>query len=119
MDITVRESLIAGGIDVDDVLKRCMGSEALVERLLKKFLIDSSYEKLVEAIRNKDENAVMDAAHTLKGVCGNLSINHLFVLVDCMVQKLRRYEYDAAVAMMSDITDKYNSAVSAIHNAFD
>lgn len=37
MDAATKNMLTEGGIDVGSMLERCMGNEALLERLLKKF----------------------------------------------------------------------------------
>ncbi|WP_294448229.1 Hpt domain-containing protein [uncultured Mailhella sp.] len=119
MNADIRELLLSGGIDIDAMLDRCMGNEALLERLLKKFPVDRSYSYLVEALQNGDENAAVDASHTLKGVAGNLSIKDLYTLVDSQVQALRNHNMDAALSIMPDITLKYNNAVNAIQRAFN
>lgn len=72
MDAHAREILLGGGIRVDELLERCMGSEALLVRLLKKFPADSSFARLEEAFGRSDENAALEASHTLKGVCGSV-----------------------------------------------
>ncbi len=118
MDTAVKEILENGGIDVDGLLDRCMKSEALVARLLKKFLADSTYAKLTEAVANNDMNAAIEAAHTLKGVCGNLSISDLFALLDKQVSTLRGGDMAGAVAMMPDVTRNYDKAIRAIQKAF-
>lgn len=119
MNDAIREILLSGGIDVDGMLDRCMGNESLLERLLKKFPADRSYFCLVEALQNGDESAAVDASHTLKGVAGNLSIKELYEIVDSQVQALRRHDMNSALAMMTDITSKYNNAVDAIQKSFN
>ena len=84
-----KEILTAAGIQADEALERLMGSEALLERFLKKFLQDKSYEELVSAIEGQELERAFRAAHTLKGVCGNLSLNRLGDLVKEQVELLR------------------------------
>ena len=86
-----KEILTAAGIQADEALERLMGSEALLERFLKKFLQDKSYEELVSAIEGQELERAFRAAHTLKGVCGNLSLNRLGDLVKEQVELLRRH----------------------------
>ncbi len=118
MDATCREILINGGIDVDGILRRCMGSEALVMRLLKKFPADATYARLKEAFAENDAQRAVEASHTLKGVCGNLSVSELFALVDRQVIALRGGDMAGAAAMMQDIARAYEKAVLAIERAF-
>lgn len=117
MDASIREILTNGGIDVDGMLQRCMGSEALVVRLLKKFPADATYARLVEAFAKNDADGALEASHTLKGVCGNLSISELFALLDKQVATLRHNDMAGAAAMMPDVALKYDAAVQAIQKA--
>ena len=114
MNAIVRETLRSGGIDVDALLERCMGNEALLGRLLKKFPADASYARLAEACQRGDKDAIREAAHTLKGVCGNLSMTGLFELLDRQVRAVRADDMESAEAMMPDISSKYEQAVQAI-----
>lgn len=50
---------------------------ALVERFMMKFLEDDSYPNLCTALKAGDAQAAFRAAHTLKGVCANLSFEQL------------------------------------------
>ena len=117
MDEHVKKSLEEGGIDVQDLLERCMGSEALLARLLKKFPADVSYDRLCTAVDVGDEKAALEASHTLKGVCGNLSCTRLFALLDKQVQAFRAGKGDEARALMPDIAQAYSSALRAIASA--
>lgn len=104
---------------MDGLLERCMGSEALLKRLLQKFLADPSYAALAEAFKKGNENEALQAAHTLKGVCGNLSITGLFRVLERQVQVLRAHDMGGAALLMPEVTLKYAEAVQAIQNAFD
>ena len=114
MDAIIRETLRNGGIDVDALLERCMGNEALLCRLLKKFPSDISYARLVEASQKGDEDSLREASHTLKGVCGNLSITSLFDLLDRQLRAIRAGDMQSAEAIMPDIASKYEQAIQAI-----
>lgn len=46
MDTLKKERLEQAGINVDDVLERFMGNEALLDRMLKGFLQDQNYAAL-------------------------------------------------------------------------
>ena len=67
MDERRRNRLQEAGVDVDDALERMMGSEALLERLLGKFLEDENYQKLCTALDEKRQEDAVAASHTLKG----------------------------------------------------
>lgn len=118
MDAATKNMLTEGGIDVGSMLERCMGNEALLERLLKKFLADTSYARLVGAFEAGDGAAALDAAHTLKGVCGNMSITGLFELLARQVQVLRRGDMAEAASMVPEVTRRYDAAVQSIQKSF-
>ena len=109
-----KEILTAAGIQADEALERLMGSEALLERFLKKFLQDKSYEELVSAIEGQELERAFRAAHTLKGVCGNLSMTSLFSLFTAQVEALRRGDMDEAARLMAEIAPAWEAAAAAI-----
>ena len=118
MDATIRERLMDGGIDVDGMLERCMGSEAIMGKLLKKFPADTTYVALERAFEAQDAQAALEASHTLKGVCGNLSLSALYELMNLQVQALREGDMQGAGDMMPDISLAYAAAVQAIEKSF-
>jgi|GEM_PF-340846 len=65
-------------VDVDGALKRVMGNKKLYKRLLMSFTGDTNHEKLKEALDGGSYTDAASAAHAIKGVCANLSINELY-----------------------------------------
>ena len=61
----------------EDVLGR-LHSEAMIRRFTLKFLEDQSYLQLKQALENKNYEDAFRSAHTLKGVCQNLSFDRLY-----------------------------------------
>ena len=114
MDQTRKARLEAGGIMVDEALERFMGNEALLERFLKKFPQDENYQKLCSAMEARDLDAAITASHTLKGVCGNLSITPLFDLLNNQVAALRSNDWQNAEEMMPQISKAYTAVTDAI-----
>ena len=102
------------GINVSDALNRFMGNENLLEKFLKKFLEDKSFEKLREALDSGDSEAALAASHTLKGVCGNLSMGRLADLFTSQVKAFRSGDFNQAKGMMDEITVAYNETIAAI-----
>ena len=113
MDDQIRAGLAAAGVDVDEALERFMGSEAMLERFLKKFPADRGFAALTAALEEGDREGAVSAAHTLKGLCGNLSIKPLFAGFERQVALMRAGDWDAA-AMMPQLIEDYNRAVEAI-----
>ena len=114
MDALRKDRLVAAGIDVDDALERFMGSEALFIRFLNKFLSDPNFEKLQAAIEGNRPEDALAAAHTLKGICGNLSMQVLFGLFTRQVSAMRAGDWALAAGMMDEIIPAYHKAVAAI-----
>ena len=114
MDAQVKETLAAGGIDVDGMLERCMGSEAIMGKLLKKFPADTTYVALERAFEAQDAQAALEASHTLKGVCGNLSMTALYGLFSRQTEALRRGDAAAAGTLMEQIAPAYEAMCRAI-----
>lgn len=77
--MTVKECYEKMGANYENVLSRLGGSEALVKRLVLKFLDDASYQKLEEQLLNKNVEEAFRAAHTLKGVCLNLGFDSALI----------------------------------------
>lgn len=114
MDALKKERLVAAGIDVDGALERFMGNDALLERFLKKFLSDGNYAALSAAVAAADPAGALTASHTLKGVCGNLSMPELFRLLTCQVEALRADDWEKAAGLMPEIERAYAAVVRAI-----
>ncbi len=114
MDAMKKERLTAAGIDVDGALERFMGNDALLERFLNKFLADGNYAALSAAVAAGDPAAALTASHTLKGVCGNLSMPELFRLLTCQVEALRADDWARAAGLMPEIDRAYEAVVRAI-----
>ena len=90
------------------------GSPALVEKFVKKFLLDDSYEQLAEKLKEKDVQESFRAAHTLKGICMNLGFDGLLVPVKEITEILRAGSMEKTDELMVTITDKYNTLCEAI-----
>mgnify|MGYP000844945475 FL=1 len=82
----------AYGVDYDATLRRFAGNMALYLRVLGMLPKDKSLEKLGAAIDSGDLDSAFEAAHTLKGVAGNLGLTPLFEAVHAIVEPLRARE---------------------------
>ncbi len=77
------------GADVDDGLSRCMGNEAFYFKLIGKVVEDKNFQALEDAVAAKDLDAAFDAAHSLKGVLGNLALTPVYEPVFEITELLR------------------------------
>lgn len=117
MDDQCRQGLVQAGIDVPDALERLMGNEALLTRFLKQFLQDANYPALREAVEQGNQKQALTASHTLKGLCGNLSMVELYQLFTRQVELLRGENWQGACDLMPQIDRVYRKVCQAIEDA--
>lgn len=72
------DDLRAYGANVDEGLARCVGNEALYLRLVGTVQVETGFDTLQKAIEDKRLKDAFEAAHSLKGVLGNLAITPLY-----------------------------------------
>ncbi len=106
------EILTKAGVDVDGLLKRLMGNGSLVRVFIKKFTEDTTIVRLRTAFAQEDMNHPNTASHTLKGMCGNLSLTAMYGTFTEQVALIRAGEYAKAKSMMPLIDRAYESALS-------
>ncbi len=95
-DMTL-ERLKDCGCNVEEGLTRCMNNEAFYLRLVDKWLASADLTVLKNALESNDLETAFKEAHSLKGVCGNLSLTPLYDVLVEMVEPLRaRKEMDYA-----------------------
>ena len=118
MDQEKRKGLEAAGIDVQSALERFMDNEMLLERFLKKFLDEPNNAKLTAPQAARDREGAVIASHSLKGVCGNLSMTGLFDLLTRQVGLLRAEDWAGAMELMPGIDGAYEETCRAIRETF-
>ena len=94
-------------------------SDALITRILAKFLDDTTCPNLIEAWNRGDEKAAFDAAHAAKGVCLNLSFTQLGFLTSQITEALRpgNEELRANIngdALVKEVETEYDKVCSGI-----
>ncbi len=106
------EELVFAGIDMPELLTRLMQNKNLVRVFIKKFLEDKTYDALRAAVKEGDAKQMEFTSHTLKGMCGNLSLKTLYSLFSEQVRLLRAGETEKASAMMSAISEEYDNSIA-------
>lgn len=61
----------------ENVSSRMMGNQKLVEKFVRKFLDDPTYEQIKEAVNKMDYDEILRTTHTMKGIASNLEFTHL------------------------------------------
>ncbi len=83
------DQLRAHGADMDGAMNRLLGDEELYAMCFGLFLEDGAFAALGTALDAGDRAAAFDAAHSLKGVAGNLGLTRIYQLSGQLVEPLR------------------------------
>ena len=111
--MSIEECYKKFGGDYQDVMQR-LPSESLIERFLKKFLDDKSYQNIVTNLETDELDEAFRAAHTLKGLCQNLGLDRLYQSSRDVTEALRDGKNDVTESMLKSLQDDYELTVSAI-----
>ncbi len=114
--MTVKEAYIALGGDYNSILSR-FATEERVKRFALKFPNDKSYDLLCTSIASNDYKEAFRAAHTIKGICQNLSFDRLYKSAEVITEALRDENNIAGNLdeLLNKVTDDYNITVAAIN----
>ncbi|MDE6787709.1 MAG: Hpt domain-containing protein [Ruminococcus sp.] len=113
--MTLKECYEALEGDYENVLSRLM-TEKLVNKFAVKFLNDKSYNNLVDSLKAENIDEAFRAAHTLKGVCQNLSFTKLYESSHDMTETLRENDIAKANELLPKVEADYLQTISAIKN---
>lgn len=113
--MTLQECYAALGGNYDDVLGR-LRSERLVQKFVLKFLEDGSYDLLCRSMAEENYEEAFRAAHTLKGVCQNLSFDRLYESSAKLCETLRGGYHPEAPALAEQVHTDYQQTAAAIRS---
>lgn len=74
MNAKFKRQMEENGAEVEAVLERFLGNEALYMKFIVKFLEDENYAGTIQSIEARNYEAVFQYAHSLKGVTANLGL---------------------------------------------
>ncbi|MDO4499846.1 MAG: Hpt domain-containing protein [Erysipelotrichaceae bacterium] len=115
MDIKEVYEKIGGNYDT---LTKRIPSAALIVKFVGKFLNDGSFKSLVDAMEAGNVKEAFTAAHTLKGVCGNLSLDRLYNSASTLTEMLRNADGvmpEGAFDALEVIKQDYQQCVDVIN----
>ncbi len=69
-----------------------MMNDMFIERMVKKFMENNSYQAIIEAYDAKDIKKVFALSHSFKGVTGNLAFTKLFNIACTLTEATRDKE---------------------------
>ena len=102
------------GGDYESVFGR-LRSDRMITKFCLKFLDDKSCESLMEAVANRDAETAFRAAHTIKGICQNLSFDRLYESSHALAELLRGGQWnEEAVALTEQLRADYQVTADAI-----
>lgn len=99
--------------DLNDLLGR-FGTEVRVKKFLGLFLKDPSYSELIAAAGKEDWETAFRAAHTLKGVAANMSLEGLRASASELTEALRGGKILTDMKLVEKVTEDYTTATAAI-----
>lgn len=111
-----REFYEKNGVDYDAFLQRMMGKEALVEKYIRIFMADPTYEELEQAIAAQDFETVSFKAHTLKGIALNLNLEKLGLLCVNIVVSLRNGDTVDLKSQFEQVKVEYTCIIKELGN---
>lgn len=103
----MREELMRIGVDYDTALDRCMGMEDLYREFLRSFFHENPLQQLEKYLKAKEINDAFKAAHTLKGLCGNLGFSNILEFLSPLVEILRDESLDGADELLLKVKERY------------
>ena len=105
--MTIQECYAAMGGNYYEVAGRLRTDER-DQKFLMLFLKDTSFSDLTHGIETGNVEEAFRAAHTLKGICGNLSLTKLLTLAESLTEALR-----GKAAVGPDVAPLYAEAKEA------
>ena len=113
--MTVKECYAAMGGNYDDVMSRLRTDER-VTKFLRKIVDDKTYELLETSLANNNVEEAFRAAHTIKGMCMNLSVTKLFESANKLTEALRGLPAvdDNIMGLFNTVKEDYELTVKCI-----
>lgn len=111
--MTVEEAYKVIG-DYNDAKNRFSKEESIV-RFAVKFKNDKCYERLKKAVSENNIEETFNAAHTLKGVAGNLSFTKLQKAASDLTEQTRTLKETANPELVDALDKSYTEVISIIN----
>ena len=108
------DALASRGNDASGALERFLGDEALYETCFRQFLSDPAFAALEAALDRGDGAAALEAAHTIKGVAGNLGLTELYRAACALAEPLRHSGSTAGLEPRRQALGRAKAALDAL-----
>ncbi len=111
--MTLQDCYAALGGDYADVSAR-LHSDRLVQKFILKYLDDPSFDLLCASMAEKNYEEAFRAAHTIKGMCQNLSFTKLLDSSSRLSDALRHGWTPEAEPLLEQVTADHLTVTAAI-----
>ncbi len=101
--------LKAYGADMDGAMSRFLDDEELYASCFVSFLDDPCFSALGHALETGNYTEAFDAAHTLKGVAGNMGLSPIYDSICNLVTPLRSNDYTNLQPLYAEVMAQYQS----------
>lgn len=109
-----KELLKQAGINAEEAMERFMENEKIFKKFLHKFLEDTNFRNMKTFLEERNTKGAFAAAHTVKGVAGNLSMNGLYNSIKPLVECLREDDLETALKCLPEVEKVYDQSVKII-----
>ena len=114
--MTLQEFYDRIGGDYKATISR-LPSEALIKKFVIKFLDDASFTRLRDGLQENDGEKAFRAAHTLKGICLNLSFDTLYKPCAEITEALRDGRItEGCNTLFLEVEKEYNRLTKAVRS---
>ncbi|MDO4305316.1 MAG: Hpt domain-containing protein [Eubacteriales bacterium] len=111
--MTLKECYDVLGGDYENAVGRLM-NDRILQKFVFKFLNDGSYDMLIRSMEAEDYKEAFRAAHTMKGVCQNLSFTVLGESSSHLTEALRAEKSEEYQELLEAVKEDYRRTVAAI-----
>lgn len=112
--MTLAELYEAVGGDYSNVLER-LGDKQTIQKFVLKFSDDSTYDRLLRYLREKDMKHAFYEAHTLKGITLSLGFDRLGSCVGTLCENLRN-ETAPSEILLQQLKTEFQCVNTAIND---
>lgn len=113
--MTLQECYEALGGNYQEVSSR-LPSEKFIQKFVLKFLDDQSYQLLEDSWQSGNDEEAFRAAHTIKGMCQNLSFTTLQESSSQLTESLRSGRTPESVGLLEQVRTDYQRTAEAIRS---
>lgn len=109
-----RYKLSKAGVDANQGIRRFNNNAEMFEKFLMSFPEDPHFDDMVDSLQKRDVKAAFLAAHSLKGIAGNLSLIRLHERLIPLVEVLRADNFPEDPKLITEVTEAYREVVKAL-----